>query len=775
MKRLHKLLYREIAGPCWITLVVLTFVVFTREFGRLAELLIRRNADTFTVLRIVAYILPNVLVFSIPFAFLIGTLIGFGRLSGDSEVVAMRANGVGTFQMVWPVLKVGAAVAVTTSVFTMFLLPQGNWNLRKLSHELRVIPIQSEIKPRLFNEDIPGTILYIEDIDLRTFGWKGVFVHRTEPGGERRIVLAKSGELVVSEDGRRLQLHLEDGSVYESSYTSPETDKLTRFATQDLMLPPPETEPPFAKPKRPKDKNVWELWRDAAVETGTKRPDQAELHSRFSLPLATLLFAILGVTLGATTHKVGRGYGFFVSMVVAFVYFVLFDMGKRLAAEGEWSVWTGVWGVDGLVGAAALITFRKASSNVEWLRGMRESRALLGLSEIGSRLKASGGELFSGMAIRLARAFWGFCTICIQVTRVIDLYMVRSFFFYFLPTLLVCVALFYLFTFFELTDEVAANRITYRLVFDYFFYLGPHILLLLVPISILITTLLTLGVMDKTNQVVAFKSCGVSVYRLAVPVVVVSAALGGLLFAMQEWVSPYANQRQEQLRNIIKGRPVQTSYQLGRNWIFGEDNRLFNYGHFNAESHLFADLSVFEIDIAANRLVSHTHARLAKWDPQSGKWTLSDGWRRRFDNHGDGFENFKEGVFSFSETPSYFAQEVKESSKMTYVELREHIQGLQRAGFEVDQLKTELYKKVSFPVVNLIMTLLGVPFAFSMGRKGALVGIALGVLLGIFYWGLFGVFGVLGANGLLAPALAAWGPNIVFGATALLMLSEVRT
>jgi lipopolysaccharide export LptBFGC system permease protein LptF len=93
----------------------------------------------------------------------------------------------------------------------------------------------------------------------------------------------------------------------------------------------------------------------------------------------------------------------------------------------------------------------------------------------------------------------------------------------------------------------------------------------------------------------------------------------------------------------------------------------------------------------------------------------------------------------------------------------------------VDQLKTELHKKISFPVVNFIMAVLGIPFAFSMGRKGALYGIAVGVLIGILYWGIFGVFGVLGENGLLSPILAAWGPNIIFAAGGTLLLSTVRT
>jgi len=255
-----------------------------------------------------------------------------------------------------------------------------------------------------------------------------------------------------------------------------------------------------------------------------------------------------------------------------------------------------------------------------------------------------------------------------------------------------------------------------------------------------------------------------------------SVFFGAGLFILEEYITPYANQKQDSLRNVIKGRPAQTYYQLGRNWIFGENDRLYNYRHFDSGNDVFADLSVYDLDLDDNRLNWHLYAKKARWDPATRNWILSQGWRRDFSGGNEpNFETFSERYFAFPELPSCFEQEVKESSKMTYGELKEYINSLQRAGFEVDQLKTELYKKLSFPVVSVIMTVLGIPFAFSMGRKGALYGIAAGVLIGIVYWGMFGAFDVMGANGLIAPLLAAWGPNILFSAAGLLMLSWVRT
>jgi LPS export ABC transporter permease LptG len=350
--------------------------------------------------------------------------------------------------------------------------------------------------------------------------------------------------------------------------------------------------------------------------------------------------------------------------------------------------------------------------------------------------------------------------------------MIRIFVTYFLMTLLSCVALVCLFTFFEIIDNVFENDISYSLVAEYFLFLQPHLLMLLVPISVLIATLVTFGSLEKTNQIVAFKSVGVSVYRIAVPVLLVASIVCAFLFLIEEYVLPFANQRQDSLRQIIKGGPVQT-YLPGDRWIFGGDNRLYRYRHYNSKLNLFGELSVFVLELGGDGLISHVHARRAAWDRRGQTWILTGGWERDFVN--ESFEPFEEKSFSFAESPDYFTAEVRESSKMTFLELEKHISVLQQGGFEVDYLKTELYKKVSFPFVNLIMAVIGVPFALTMGRRGTMYGIGAGILIGIVYWGAFGVFDVLGANGLLAPELAAWGPNILFGAGGFMLLSVVKT
>jgi len=774
--KIQRVIYSEITAPSLISLVVLTFVVFTREFGRLAEILIRKNAATATIFQIVISLLPSILIFTVPFAFLIGTLIGISRLSADSEIIALRAGGVNIYQLLWPVLKVGLGIMLLTLILTCILLPRANSALRDLRHQIGLRPVQSEIKAHVFNEDLPGVVLYAEDIDLQTSAWQGAFLADASTDGEKRIILSQRAHPLFSDDAQRLQIHFERGLVYKVDLQSPERTSLTRFQTLDVPVEFPEVVQADASPKQVQDKTVAELFSDIGEEDSlTSHMGLVEFQRRLALPLSALIFAVLALTLGIHSPRAGRGYGFILSIAIAFTYYVLFATGIELAENGTISITVGVWGANLLLGFAALGSLRYSEATPGLLSNLGNNILLLHLVHKIKRVVARFLHFLRGIYQLIQTKASNFPNLDFRLARVVDLYVIRKCLLYSFLTLSVCASLFYLFTFFELIEDIFENDVPYTRVVDYFFYLLPHILILLVPISILIATLVTLGLLDRTNQVTALKACGVSVYRLTVPILAVALTMSAFLFLMQEYLLPYANQRQDNLRDIIKGHPVQTYYQLGHNWIFGEENWLYNYNYFDPANDVFADITVYQLNIGENQLWRHLYARRAAWDSTTNRWQLQNGWERTFQNSSVQFETFEERYSTAIAEPSYFEKEVKESSKMTYVELKDYIGALQQGGFEVDHLKTELYRKISFPIVTFIMAILGIPFAFSIGRKGALYGIATAVLIGIAYWGTFGLFSLLGSNGMLSPMLAAWGPNILFGAGGALLLSTVRT
>jgi lipopolysaccharide export LptBFGC system permease protein LptF len=189
-------------------------------------------------------------------------------------------------------------------------------------------------------------------------------------------------------------------------------------------------------------------------------------------------------------------------------------------------------------------------------------------------------------------------------------------------------------------------------------------------------------------------------------------------------------------------------------------------------------MSIFQFDQTGASFTARTYVAQASWDPEKGPttWRGSSGWIREFTPTTDtrSFALFP-GRELRLEAPEYFATESPDADRMTYVQLRRYISDLRASGFNVVPQTVALYRKISFPFVTVIMTLIAVPFAVTTGRRGALYGIAVGIVLAVVYWMTTNAFGAIGSAGMLAPMLAAWAPNLIFGAGATYLLLTVRT
>jgi len=236
------------------------------------------------------------------------------------------------------------------------------------------------------------------------------------------------------------------------------------------------------------------------------------------------------------------------------------------------------------------------------------------------------------------------------------------------------------------------------------------------------------------------------------------------MLVLDDTYLPYANQRQDALRNQIKGRPAQTFYQPRRQWIFGEGFKVYNYELFDPDRNLFGGLNVFELDPATFQMRRRIFASRAHWAEQQKTWILESGWVRDFQGravtHYTPFPVTALG--ELSEPPSYFNREVRQSYQMNWRELRQYIRDLQQAGFDVARLSVQWHKKLTFPLMAPVIAVLAIPFAFLVGTRGAIGGLALGVAIGIVYWATSALFEAIGAVGQLPPLLAGWAPDAIF-------------
>jgi LPS export ABC transporter permease LptF/LPS export ABC transporter permease LptG len=762
MRIIDRYICREIVSHALVGLTIFTFVFFVPQLVKLMELVVRHSNSTSDVALLFLSTFPGVFTFTLPIAVLVGVMIGLGRLSADSELIAMSASGIGLRRLLVPVGVLALGTTGLTLAMTLWLGPAAMRTFRGLQERMISTQASFQVQPRVFDERFPRLVLYIEDVAAAGTRWRGVFLADSNGESGSRLTLAEEAIVIAEREQGKLQIHLSNGSTHELSIKEPDRYSVTTFGESDWPVEIKDTSAARAVQTTPQERSLSWL----AAERGPRwREARVELYRRFAFPAACLVFALLAVPLGARPRRGGRAIGFLVTVVLVCGYYLVFVSGTGLARAGTLPPSIGVWTANLLTGLIGLVLLprmertgggdplaRIADALTFWRHEPAPANGAAAAAEAnGSKQKSRP----LGGPARIGR---------MRFPLLIDLYVLRSFLFYFSVILVSFLFLVETFTFFELLDDIARHRTPFFTVVDYFLYLAPGLLYQLAPLAALVGVLVTLGLLAKNNEIVAFKAAGVSLYRLAMPLFALGLALAGGLLLMDETYLPYANQRQDALRNQIKGRPAQTFFQPRRRWIFGENDKIYNYELFDADKRLFGGLNVVELDPATFQMRRRVFAGRAFWDDTRRRWQLESGWVRDFSGSNvDRYIPFRHiELAELTEPPSYFNREVRQSYQMNWRELQQYIAELRQAGFDVARLTVQWHKKLAYPLIAPVIMLLAVPFAFLVGTRGAVGGVALGVAIAIVYWAIAALFEAMGAVGQLPPLLAGWTPDVIF-------------
>jgi len=759
MRILDRYIVLEVTRHALLGLIIFTFVLFVPKLVRLMELFVRHSGSGWQIAELFLYIIPNILVFTIPMAVLIGVLLGLGRMSMDSEIIALTAMGISRRRILWPVGVLAVIGATLTLVMTLWLAPWAIRSLQTIERELISSQASFQLQPRVFDERFPQMVLYINDVSASGTRWNGVFL--AENGGESgsRITLAESAIVIAEPKLGKLELHLNDGSTHEFSRNEPDHYGVTAFGRSDWPVEVSGLAPPKGREPSNPERSLRELWNDRGKGW---RDARVELHQRFAFPVACFVFALIAVPLGSQPRRGGRAAGSLLAILVIASYYLLFIVGAGLARQGVVPPSVGMWIANvvlALTGVALLPRMESYGSETPRLMaGPRLVAFWRLLRRQKTKVKAAVVRAENGSA--RAEATHPSSS---SIPSIVDIYVLRRFFYYFAVIMGAFILLFETFTFFELLDDIARHHAPFLVVVNYFRYLIPYLLYQLSPLGALVAVLVTLGVLSKNNEIVAFKASGISLYRIALPLLIAGTLLAGVLLIMDDTYLPYANQRQDALRNQIKGSPAQT-YTRPQRWIFGENNKVYNYDLFDPAQELFGGLSVIELDPATFQMRRRVYATRARWLDTEKTWVLESGWVRDF---ADGtvvrYDPFKVTTLAeLVEPPSYFNREVIQASQMSWRDLRRYIDGLHRAGFDVSSLTVQWHKKLAYPLIAPISMMLAIPFALLVGSRGAVGGIALGVGIGIVYWAVSALLEAMGGIGQLPPLMSAWSPDLMF-------------
>ncbi len=746
-----------------LALALLTAIMFAQQAGRFAEIALYTDLPLSLAFQIAIALLPGVLVLTIPVAVLAGIVIGFARMGSDSEIVALRTAGVGTWTLLWPALLIGAIATIATTFLHMSEVPNSARELRRVALQGALRKLESPVDPGTFNTEIPGYVIYVKDGDKAQGSWARVFIYAQQADRSTRVVTARSGR--IDSSGEKSELVLSDAVALripaaddpDRSYVAERLEQLRiaidtgRASLLDRM----------SREEIKADEMNWtELRQQAASGTAEERNEaERTLHRRLALSVAPLVFALFGGLAGMRIRRGGRGVGVLLSLAVVVVYYLISLLGESIVRTNTVPAIVGQWLATVVVVAVSLLQlyvggsarwsivgklFRnKAESSIAAKPSTQQQQHTLGAGRSGfpSLLDTS---LFRTLAVSFAVGF------------------------------VALVAIFIIFTLFELWRFVGANNIPISIVAKYLMFLTPLVAVELFPATMLITVLITYALLARRSEAVAWWASGQSVYRLMIPGLLFAIAAGASAWLLQEHVMPTANLRQEALRARIRGGQPRAITGTGRQWLASpEKGRFYSY-EFDEQREVLADPAIYELDQEGVHLQRVTTGTRGRW-ANASELIVEEAETVELTGMIVQHQRLGETKLTGVDGPQVFRPTVDKPSQLSVVALTNYLKAAKQRGVDVSALSVALQRKYVNPFSVIVMAFIGMPLALAFGRRGAIVALCVAVGVSIVYWGIGGGFQQLGNHGMLPPEVAAWSPPVIFAAAGTYFLSRART
>jgi LPS export ABC transporter permease LptG/LPS export ABC transporter permease LptF len=782
MRILDRYVIREVILPFIIALVVFTFVLIIPFIIKLAEQLIAKGVDWPTVLQMMTLLLPATVALTIPMALLMALLVAFGRLSGDREIVVLMACGVSPYRLLRPVMLLSVVAWAATSWVMIEAIPDANQRYREI--ELRIVTDRAEgqVHAREFFEDFPDTVLYVREIPAAG-GWQDVIAANTKNVAHPTVYIAKRGRMVVNRQAETIEMVLVDGAKHTTKADDAADYEFAEFEEMILSLDPRSVFRGAGLARGDREMTIAQHQERIAELQARQLPFHnhvMELHKKFSIPMACFVFGLVGVALGVTNRKDGKMASIVLGIAVIFVYYVIMFTAQSMT-KGAWMpAWLSMWMPNIVLGTAGLALLVSRARGID--QPIRFTLPTLGLWRRKATAAATP-ESSPGSSSAPRRGV----VVVIKIPQfemprpnLLDLYVARTYLRILGMSISGTLGLFYISAFIDQSDKWFKGQVTLGTILSWLWWSTPQFLYYILAIGVLLAAIVTIGLLTKNSELVVMRACGISLYRTAAPLMTFAIFASLILFGFEERILAVTNRRAEYLQHIIRGGTPQTfDVVSSRKWIVGRGGEIYHYQYYNPRARELNAVSVLQFDRATQSLVRRAYATQATYAPRTADdptpWVARAGWLREFSGlNVTKYETFETSRLA-GEPAEYFETEAPDAKQMNFSQLRAYIAELRSSGYNVLGFEVDFHRKFAFPFVTLIMTLIAVPFAVTTGKRGAMSGIALGIGLALVYWTTIEVFGAFGAAGLIDPWLAAWAPNILFGASAAYLLLTVRT
>lgn len=343
MKRILSLyIIREIISLFMLSISVFTMILLLGRLIKMTDLVISRGVPISAIARMILYLMPSFLVFTIPMAFLLAVLLAFGRMSSDNEITVMKAGGISLMQLMPPVLLCGLVAVLLTLGASTVGVPWGNSAFKNLSFDMLKQNVDATIREKVFWDDIPGIVLYTEHYDEEHHALKKVIIHDERDRNRPLTIFAAEGIIGCAPNQKDICLVLRNGSVHTAGRGG--NYQLINFGEYVMTLGGAAQSAGITLNEL--DMGIGQLRRtiaDPATTAMNRLKMRIELQNRFAIPFAALVFAVVAVPLGMQNRRSGKSAGFSTSIAVLLAYYVLLSLLRTLAERGNLPPALAVW------------------------------------------------------------------------------------------------------------------------------------------------------------------------------------------------------------------------------------------------------------------------------------------------------------------------------------------------------------------------------------------------------------------------------------------------
>jgi len=344
--------------------------------------------------------------------------------------------------------------------------------------------------------------------------------------------------------------------------------------------------------------------------------------------------------------------------------------------------------------------------------------------------------------------------------KIITRYFCKEFFTFFFVSLITFLVIYLVISFFGKGEKFHEANVPMNVAFSYFIYQIPSIIQQMIPLSVLISVMLMLGIMNKHNEILAMKNSGISTLNLSYPLITISILIGIASFFLSESIVPITSSRANNIWNVhVEKKNPQGAYKLSHLWYRGKGS-IYQIRVYNSRKNTVEGFSIFLFD-KNFKLTQRIDAKNATWS--KGIWYLNDGLIQKIGPDGSRKSiRFDCHSIQLPETPQSFERTMKAPEEMSFWELRNYTRKIREEGYDSTRCQVDLNFKLAFPFISLILTLVGVPLALRKKKGGIPFSITIGIGISFLYLLTFGLFRSLALSGALPPILGAWMANFLF-------------